>query len=162
MSSVHRGRATKAEATIEFVLELMAREGGAWVEAASHSMSPLIQPGDRLRLSALDPSAARSGTIVAFRRADMLIVHRLLKISPAGFVTRGDALSDNDAPVGAGEIVGRVAAINSGAGRVLDLERAPWPWINRALAFVARMNGSNPITWKILRVPFYLAATFGR
>src|SRR6266850_8565801 len=97
MSSVD-GRA-KAEAAIDFVLALMAREGGAWVEAASLSMSPLIRPGDRLRLSALDPAGARPGTIVAYRRGDTLIVHRLLAVTPAGFVTKGDALTATDAPV---------------------------------------------------------------
>src|SRR5436190_18368949 len=129
MSSVHGRATTKGEATIDFVLVLMAREGGAWVEAASHSMTPLIQPGDRLRLSALDPDAARPGTIVAYRRGEALVVHRLLAVTAAGFVTKGDALTDREVPVAAGEIVGRVAAICSPGGRLLDLERAPWPGI---------------------------------
>jgi signal peptidase I len=162
MSSVHRRTATKAEATVDFVLVLMAREGGAWVEAASRSMSPLIQPGDQLRLSALDPAGVRPGTIVAYRRGDTLVVHRLIAVTPAGFVTKGDALTDTDVPVAAAEIVGRVAAIRSPDGRLLDLERAPWPRIGRALAFVARIRGANPIVWKVLRVPFYVAASLGR
>ena len=162
MSSVHGRATTKAEATIDFVLVLMAREGGAWVEAASHSMSPLIQPGDRLRVSALGPTGARPGTIVAYRRGEALIVHRLLAVTPAGLVTKGDALTDHDVPVAAGEIVGRVTAIRSPSGRLLDLERAPWPRIGRALAHVARMSGSNPIVWRALRIPFYLAASLGR
>jgi len=152
----------KAEATIDFVLALMAREGGAWVEAASLSMSPLIRPGDRLRLSALDPAGARPGTMVAYRRGDTLVVHRLLRRTPAGFVTKGDALTDIDPPVAAGEIVGRVAAIRSPDGRLLDLERAPWPQIGAALALVAGIRGANPIVWKVLRIPFYLAASFRR
>jgi hypothetical protein len=160
MSAVHR-RAS-ADATIDFVLELIAREGGAWVEAASHSMSPLIRPGDGLRLSALDPLAARPGMIVAYRRGDTLVVHRLLTVTPAGFVTKGDALTDADAPIAAAVLVGRVAGIRSPEGRLLDLERAPWPWISRALAFIARTSGARRLVWKILRIPFYLAASMGR
>jgi len=162
MSSVPSPAATKADAAIDFVLMLVAREGSAWVEAASNSMGPLVQPGDRLRLSALDPAGARPGTIVAYRRGDTLIVHRLLAVTPAGFVTKGDALPDTDAPVAASAIVGRVAAIRSPDGRELDLGRAPWPRIGRALAWVARARVSSPIVWKILRIPFHVAASLGR
>jgi len=83
----------KAEASVDFVLVFLAREGGAWVHAASSSMAPLIQPGDQLRLGALDPASARPGMIVAFRRDGTLIVHRVLGATPAGLVTKGDALA---------------------------------------------------------------------
>jgi len=152
----------KAEASVDFVLVFLAREGGAWVHAASSSMAPLIQPGDQLRLGALDPASARPGMIVAFRRDGTLIVHRVLGATPAGLVTKGDALVDADAPVSAREIVARVVAIRSPGGRLMDLERRPWPQIGRVLAGVARMRRSNPTACKALRIPFYLAAVLGR
>jgi signal peptidase I len=152
----------KAEASSDFVLLLLAREGRAWVQAASSSMSPLIQPGDRLHLRALDPGGARAGMIVAFRRDGVLIVHRVLAETPAGLVTGGDALVDADAPTRAGELVARVVAIRSPRGRRIDLERCPWPAIGRGLAAVARLRAASPVARRALRIPFHLAAALGR
>jgi len=152
----------KAEASVDFVQVLLAHEGGAWVRAASSSMSPLIRPGDQLRLGALEPGRVRAGTIVAFRRDGALIVHRVLGEKPAGLVTKGDALVDADEPIRPRKLLARVAAIRSPGGRSIDLDRPPWPWIGGVLAAVARIGGANPVAWKVLRIPFYLAAVFGR
>jgi signal peptidase I len=154
--------AAKAEASVDFVQMLLAREGGAWVRAASSSMSPLIRRGDQLRLGALEPGRVRAGTIVAFRRDGALIVHRVLGEKPAGLVTKGDALVDADEPISTRELLARVAAIRSPGGRSIDLDRRPWPWIGAVLATVARICGANPFAWKVCRIPFYLAAVFGR
>ena len=154
--------AAKAEASVDFVQVLLAREGGAWVRAASSSMSPLIRPGDQLRLGALERGRVRAGTIVAFRRAGALIVHRVLDDTPAGLVTKGDALVDADEPISTRELLARVTAIRSPGGRSIDLDRRPWPWIGGMLAAVARMGGANPAAWKVLRIPFHLVAVFGR
>jgi hypothetical protein len=104
----------------------------------------------------------RAGTIVAFRRDGALIVHRVLGERPTGLVTKGDALVDADEPISARELVARVVAIRSPVGRVIDLDRRPWPWLSGALAAIARIDGSNPVVWKALRIPFHLAAVFGR
>jgi hypothetical protein len=154
--------AAKAEASVEFVLILLAREGQVWVYEASDSMSPLIRPGDQLCLRPLEPTGARTGMIIAFRRHGELIVHRLLGATPAGLVTKGDALVDVDAPLSTGEIVARVVAIRSPAGRLIDLDRAPWPQIGRVLAAVARIPAPTPLTRKALRIPCHLAAVLGR
>jgi hypothetical protein len=154
--------AAKAEASADFVLILLAREGRAWVQEASDSMSPLIRPGDQLCLGPLEPTGARTGMIIAFLRGGALIVHRLLGATRAGFVTKGDALAEADAPLSTREIVARVVAIRSPGGRVIDLERAPWPQIGRVLAAVSRIPALTPLTRKALRIPFHLAAVLGR
>jgi Peptidase S24-like len=153
---------TRADVALDFVQVLLAREGSAWVRAASCSMRPLIQPGDELLLSPLHSGAARTGMIVAYRRDGMLIVHRVLQARPDALVTRGDALPTADAPVSERALVARVVAIRSAGRRVLDLGRAPWPLIGVALAGVARLPGTNPIVRKALRLPFYLAAVLRR
>jgi signal peptidase I len=153
---------TRADAALDFVQMLLAREGSAWVRAASCSMQPLIQPGDELLLSPLHSGAARPGMIVAYQRDGILIVHRLLQAMSEALVTRGDALPTADAPVSARALVARVVAIRPPGRRVLDLGRAPWPLIGAALAGVGRLPGANPVVWKALRVPFYLAAALGR
>lgn len=154
--------AAKAEAAVEFTRILLAREGRVWVHEASDSMSPLIRPGDQLCLRPLASTDARPGMIIAFQRDGDLIVHRLLRATPAGLVTKGDALVDADAPVSTGEIVARVAAIRSPAGRLIDLDRAPWPRIGRVLAAVARIPAATSLTRKALRIPCHLAAVLGR
>jgi hypothetical protein len=154
--------AAKAEAAVEFTRILLAREGRVWVREASDSMSPLIRPGDQLCLRPLEPTGARTGMIIAFQRDGDLIVHRLLGVTPAGLVTKGDALVEADAPVSPGEIVARVAAIRSPVGRLIDLDRAPWPQIGRVLAAVARIPAPTSLTRKTLRIPCHLAAVLGR
>ena len=154
--------AAKAEVSIDFVRILLARDGDAWVRAASSSMSPLIRPGDELRLRPIEPGRARAGSIVAFRRDGVLIVHRLVGASPVGLVTQGDALPEPDGAIAPSEIVARVTAIRSPGGRVLDLDRGLWPSIGRALAAVARAGWSNPLAWKARRLPFHVAAVLGR
>src|SRR3989442_12025276 len=152
--------AAKAEASVDFVQVLLAREVGAWVRAASSSMSPLICPGDQLRLGALEGGRVRAGTIVAFRRAGALIVHRVLGDTPAGLVTKGDALVDADEPISTRELLARVTAIRSPGGRSIDLDRRPWPWIGGRLAPLARMGGAKPAPREGLRIPLHLLAGF--
>src|SRR3989442_2001857 len=154
--------AAKAEASVDFVQVLLAREVGAWVGAAWSSMAPLIGRGDQLRLGALERGRVRAGTIVGFRRAGALIVHRVLGDTPAGLVTKGDALVDADEPISTRELLARVTAIRSPGGRSIDLDRRPWPWIGGMLAALARMGGANTAAWKVLRIPFHLVAVFGR
>src|SRR3989442_6950304 len=154
--------AAKAEASVDFVQVLLAREVGAWVRAAWSSMSPLICPGDQLRLGALEGGRVRAGTIVAFRRAGALIVHRVLGDTPAGLVTKGDALVDADEPISTRELLARVTAIRSPGGRSIDLDRRPWPWIGGMLAAVPGMGGANPGPRKELRVPLHPVAVLHR
>ncbi len=154
--------AAKAEASVAFVLILLAREGRAWVHEASDSMSPLIRPGDQLCLRPLEPTGARAGMILAFHRDGALIVHRLLGATPSGLTTKGDALAEADGSLSPGDVVARVVAIRSPAGRVIDLDQAPWPQIGRLLAAVARMPAPTPLTRKASRIPFHLAAVLGR
>lgn len=64
----------------------------------SSSMSPTIQPGDRLELTL--PTALTVGTIVVFRKDTLFVCHRITAIDSHGTLsTRGDAAQ------GVGEVV---------------------------------------------------------
>jgi signal peptidase I len=153
---------TGAEIAADFVPEVLAREGGVWVSVKSSSMAPLVHEGDALRLVSFVPERVREGALVAFRRDGVLVVHRVLADGPGGLVTKGDALLDADAPVQWAAVVARVAAIRTRGGRVLDLERRPWPVVGRMLAAFARRRAAGRVAWLALRAPFHLAAFLGR
>ena len=146
------------ELAAEFVPEVLARDGLAWVTAASSSMAPLIQPGDALCVAPLGGGRARVGTIVVYRRDAQLVVHRVVAAGLDSVVTRGDALGEADLPVDWSRVVGRVAAIRTPGGRTLELDRAPWPALERVLGWLCGRRARGPIAWKARRAPFHLAA----
>ena len=153
---------TRAELATGFVQDVLAREGAAWVSAASSSMAPLIQPGDELRLVLPDAGRLCAGALVAFRRDGALVVHRVLSRTPDGLVTKGDALPDADPRVPWPAVVARVATVRTQAGRRLDLDRWPWPLIGGALARLSRFSPANRLAWIARRAPFHLAALVSR
>jgi signal peptidase I len=150
--------AMSTELAAEFVPELLARDGLAWVTAASSSMAPLIQPGDGLRVAPLGAGRARVGTIVVYRRDAKLVVHRVMAAGRDGLVTRGDALEEADPPVDWSRVVGRVSAIRTPGGRTLELDRAPWPALEHVLGWLCDRRARGGIAWIACRAPFHLAA----
>ena len=150
------------ELAVEFVPEILEREGEAWARAASSSMAPLIQVGDELRVVPLDPALVRRGTILAYRDKRRLVVHRVLAKDPRGVVTKGDALAESDGLIGWDRIVGRVVAIRTPSGRTIDLDTFPRPLIDRAISVVAMLAPRNALAWKAHRVPFHLLALITR
>ena len=153
---------TRAELAIDFIPAVLEREGAAWVRAASSSMAPLIQPGDELRLVPPDAGRLSEGAVVAFRRSEELVVHRVVRRALDGVVTRGDALPDTDAPVEWRDLIGRVAAIRTPRGRLVDFGRWPWPLVEGVLGRLARLRPSNRLAWIARRAPFHLAALVSR
>jgi signal peptidase I len=153
---------TGAGLAADFVPDVLARDGDAWVSARSSSMAPLVREGDALRLVPLARERVAAGAVVAFRQDGVLVVHRVLARTSAGLVTKGDALVEPDVPVLWPSVVARVAAIRTPGGRLLDLERRPWPALGWLLAALARRRAPNRLAWIALRAPFHLAARLAR
>ena len=161
----------KAAVATSLVMEVLARDGEAWVREATLSMSPLIRPGDEVCLVRPDPGHINRGALIACQRAEGLVLHRVLARTDAGVVTKGDALASPDPPVGWGQVVAGVAALRRAGKPEADLKVFPWPQINHALGVVAAIacripveNGAGGartfltrLAWKFLRLPFYLA-----
>ncbi len=72
-------------------------------------MLPSLRPGDEIQLQSIPLSELKRGDIVAYRRDDRLFVHRAIGATP--LTTRGDALTQADAPVLQSELVGVVVAV---------------------------------------------------
>ena len=153
---------TTAGPAAPFVSDVLAREGTLWVRAASTSMAPLIRAGDALRLVPLDHAGARAGMVVAFRRGDELVVHRVLRCASAGPVTKGDALPEPEAPLAPRDLVGRVVAVRTPRGRTRRLDGPVSARVERWLAALAARAPRHPMAWKAHRLPFHLLALVRR
>jgi hypothetical protein len=160
-----------ADVATPFVAELLARHGAVWVREASRSMSPLIREGDEVRLGVPEPQRITQGALIACRQQGGLVLHRVLASSEAGVITKGDALASPDPPVGWEDVVARVTALRRAGMPLADLDRFPWPLVNRLLGALSAIAGRFHIeediggmppllprlAWKALRVPFHLA-----
>jgi hypothetical protein len=130
-------------------------------------MHPLIQPGDLLLLRALPPGATLgTGALLGYRRGHQIVVHRLVGRAGASLLVKGDAIEPMER-IRADHVVGRVVAVRRPAGRLADLERFPWPVLDRLLGVIARLAGccapiSPAMVRRILRVPFHAAAVLLR
>jgi hypothetical protein len=78
-------------------------------------MMPSLWPGERVAVHAIAPAALRVGQIVVFESGPSLIVHRIVRCpvdaSTGRWVTRGDAVSADDAPFAAADLLGVVCSV---------------------------------------------------
>lgn len=158
-------RLASADVAAPFVLDVLARDGSAWVRESSDSMAPLVRAGDRLRLAPIDRARLHPGDLVAFRRDAVLIVHRVLECHAAGVVTKGDALSRRDEAVGWESLVGRVVTLENARGAHTDLTAFPWRRLGRLLAWCSRRAEAMSSTtswgrvgWVLTRLPAHVLA----
>jgi signal peptidase I len=89
--------------------------GAVCLRALGGSMEPAIQPRDILVVAGCGVDDLQPLDVVLFAREGRLVAHRLLEVGVrAGrrlLVTRGDAIWSADAPVDAGDLLGRVVAV---------------------------------------------------
>ncbi len=90
----------------------------------SGSMEPSLSVDDLILNRA--QSSYGAGDIITFRRGSSLITHRIVEVTEAGYITKGDAnnTADLDA-VAAEEVVGRVVGRLPYVGKVLALLKTP-------------------------------------
>lgn len=108
----------RAAAKRDLALEALASFGEIRLSVQGASMVPALWPGDTLLLRRTPVEELSPGDIVACRWDGGLRIHRLLGKAASGggtlLVTRGDALPENDPPVAASDLLGRVSAVVSG------------------------------------------------
>ena len=101
----------------ELWVEQLGVKGCSWLSVLTGSMAPLIRPHDRVLVTRVETSKIRSGDIVAFRRFDNIIVHRVLHAQRYGgsihFQEKGDARYFSR-PVRGEDIIGRVTTLKKG------------------------------------------------
>ena len=121
----------------ELAAEVVRSFGSLRLRAVGGSMLPTVWPGDLLHVRGYDATKALPGDIVVFKRDGRLVTHRVVEVrsQESGvrsreqppmtrhptplltFVTRGDRVRHNDAPISRHEILGRVSAIERGSRR---------------------------------------------
>jgi signal peptidase I len=126
----------------DLALEALASFGEVRLSVQGASMVPALWPGDTLLVRRVHVEELSPGDIVVCRRDGGLRIHRLLAKAAGGggtlLVTRGDALSENDPPVAASELLGRVSAVIS--GRRLRVPRPRLSFGGTAVAFLVRRS----------------------
>jgi signal peptidase I len=80
------------------------------------SMLPSVWPGDLLTIESAACDEVVPGDIVLVMREHRFVVHRLVEMQRdqgrVSWITRGDAMPNNDPPAAASELLGRVASIH--------------------------------------------------
>ncbi len=102
---------------LELAAEILREFSEVQFVAHGTSMLPAIYPGDCLTVKSFGTKAPRCGDIVLCWRAGEFRVHRIASVLEKGsakfYVLCGDALTEADPPVPAGELLGRVTSIAS-------------------------------------------------
>ena len=94
----------------EFLRDL-SDDGSAYSSVVGTSMLPNLGPGDVLRFVPTS-SDLSPGQIVAFALGGVLVVHRVVRLSGASVLCRGDNAVRNDPPVPRKAVFGRVVAVS--------------------------------------------------
>ena len=143
----------------EMSAELLRRGNSICFRADGQSMQPTIRPGEVITVEPVVPSQIKRGDIVLYRAATGIIAHRVVRIkrkrrstqssllSPhSSFVLRGDASRACDEPVAAGQVLGKVIAVErDGRSMVLDRKRAKIMskgrlWASRLTRWMLRLD----------------------
>jgi signal peptidase I len=126
----------------ELAEEVLRRSGRLVLPAAGRSMVPAIWPGDSLVVEPATSSNLAPGDIVLFSNEYRFVAHRLVEkngdADKGTVLTQGDTMATADAPVRAGEILGKVSFIVRN-GRCFEPEKS-LPCSERALAALFRRS----------------------
>ena len=110
--------ATRTAVRLELVAETLRQFSEVRFIARGSSMLPTIYPGDCLTVNCFGTHAPRCGEVVLYRRAGEFRVHRIAALAEEGsftsYILRGDSLTENDPPVAACDLLGRVTWLERG------------------------------------------------
>ena len=102
--------------------EILQEFGKLNLRVHGNSMVPAIFPGEIVTVRRTPGGEVRCGDIILYARGDRFFVHRVIRrtetFAEIGWITRGDALSDDDAPVSERELLGAVTSIQRGGKQV--------------------------------------------
>jgi len=99
----------------ETVKDLLRQGHTVELSAYGRSMIPYLRPGQKVQLAPVDMSQIVRGDLVAFHKADYLVVHRVHAVLSANetiqLLTKGDSNLNPDAPVDAQNYLAKVIAV---------------------------------------------------
>jgi signal peptidase I len=115
--------------------------------AGGLSMSPAICDGELITVAPVDAEQIVRGDVLLYRASTRLLAHRVVAVAGHGservLQLRGDAKGACDAPVAAGDVIGKVLAVTRNGraitlcGRAARLRYRAWTAASRVKAFVA-------------------------
>jgi hypothetical protein len=133
------------------------------------SMAPTFRPGHLLYVHP-GIHGVGPGDVIVFANpsGDGYIVHRLISVADARWITRGDNNAREDRPIAPDQVVGRVDMVDArghlkpvcGASRGLWLARTQWgtrrvgKWLRRSLSPLYRTLRDSPILHRLLEQSF--------
>lgn len=127
----------QGEFKLDLVMKALRRRGRVQLRVWGVSMLPSLWPGDLLTLQTATPEDVIPGDIGLVVRNKRCFIHRVVAKQigedSISFVTRGDAMPDND-PIAAAEFLGLVTAVRRAdrtfvPARRLSLARSVVGWI---------------------------------
>lgn len=109
---------SREDPKLALVGEMLRRRETVRLELRGTSMLPSLWPGDLLTIQSAAYDELVPGDIVLVMRDNRFFVHRLVERRRdqdcIWWITRGDAVPQNDAPVAAWELLGQVSGARRG------------------------------------------------
>jgi signal peptidase len=106
---------SREDIKLDLASEALGRGGEVRIRAQGTSMLPAVWPGDLLTIEGAPYEQIAPGDIVLARRDNRFFIHRLIerRQDRGGvlWITRGDAVPQNDPPALASQLLGRVTGI---------------------------------------------------
>ena len=103
----------------ETVKDLLRQGHTVELSAYGRSMIPYLRPGQKVQLAPVDISQIVRGDLVAFHKADYLVVHRVHAVLSANetiqLLTKGDSNLNPDAPVDQQQYLAKVQTVQRGS-----------------------------------------------
>lgn len=127
--------------------DILRAGSGLRFRAHGASMHPLVRDGDILSVQPVDAATVRLGDVVLCgREADRIVVHRVIRVvggrGERRFLVQGDAVPHPDGLIPAGDVYGRVAAIERG-GATMNLDAPALRMLGIAGALRSRWHGGG-------------------
>jgi signal peptidase I len=122
---------TREDPKVGLAAEILRNCGEVRLELRGTSMLPSLWPGDLLTIQLVAHGDIVPGDIVLVLRDQRFIVHRVVKRQQVqnriSWITRGDAVPHNDAPIAGSELLGCVTGIARGSCNLVPRRRLSWP-----------------------------------
>jgi len=141
------------EARLSLASEILRKFGVLRLAVYGSSMVPTIFPGEVVTVHRVAASEVQCGDVVLYARGGRVFAHRVVRKGGTpgrmAWVTRGDALSENDPLVSERELLGNVTTIVRGKNQIVIRQHRSIPsrvaaWcaqrFNLALALSLRWN----------------------
>jgi hypothetical protein len=108
---------------LDLAAEVLSQGGTIRLQALGNSMLPSIWPGDVLSIESKSGKEIVPGDIVLVARDGRFFIHRLIERHNSIWITRGDSLLQDDAPVAQLQVLGKVALIHRKSGEIVPKPR---------------------------------------